>query len=126
MTYCHEVVESRGWPGLGREVRQICQEVGLPDINIQNVLKKDVKKAIQMSHHEDMLGQFENSRKLQDIKNDNFSTLQDYFNDKNLENSRMKFKIRTKMLEKIPGNFIDKYKNQENGLKCNLCPEEMT
>ena len=76
-----------------------------------------------MSHHEDMLGQFENSRKLQDIKNDNFSTLQDYFNDKNLENSRMKFKIRTKMLEKIPGNF--KNKNQENGLKCNLCPEEM-
>ena len=63
----------------------ICQEVGLPDINIQKVLKKDVKKAIQMSHHEDMLGQFENSRKLQDIKNDNFSTLQDYFHDKNLE-----------------------------------------
>ena len=52
--------------------------------------------------------------------------LQDYFNDKNLENSRMKFKIRTKIIEKIPGNFKNKYKNQENGLKCNLCPEEMT
>ena len=25
--------ESRGWPGLGREVRQICQEIGIPDIN---------------------------------------------------------------------------------------------
>ena len=38
----------------------------------------------------------------------------------------MKFKIRTKMLEKIPGNFKNKFKNQENGLLCNLCPSEMS
>ena len=30
------------------------------------------------------------------------------------------------MLEKIPGNYKNKYKNQENGLKCNLCPDIMT
>ena len=30
------------------------------------------------------------------------------------------------MLERIPENFKNKYKYQENGLKCNLCPEEMT
>ena len=72
------------------------------------------------------MGQFEGSRKLQDIQNDDFTKIQDYFNDKNLNNARMKFKIRTKMLEKIPGDFKSKYKNQENGLKCNLCTEEMT
>ena len=108
MTHFHEEVESRGWPGLGREVRQICQEVGLPDINIQNILKKDVKKAIQMSHIEDMLGQYENSRKLRDIENDNFSTLQDYFTDNNLANSRMKFKSQTEMLKKFPENYKKK------------------
>ena len=30
------------------------------------------------------------------------------------------------MLENIPGNFKNKYKNIENGLTCDLCPEEMT
>ena len=38
--------ESRGWPGLGREVRQICQEIGIPDINCHLVRKKDIQKAI--------------------------------------------------------------------------------
>ena len=52
--------------------------------------------------------------------------MQPYFNDKNLDSARTKFKIRTKMLEKIPGNFKNRYKNQENGLKCDLCPAEMT
>ena len=73
-----------------------------------------------------MMGLFEGSSKLQDIKNDDFSAIQGYFDDKNLENARTKFKIRTKMLEKIPGNFKNRYQNQENGLKCNLCPEEMS
>ena len=30
------------------------------------------------------------------------------------------------MLEIIPGNFKNKYKNSENGLKCDLCMDEMT
>ena len=30
------------------------------------------------------------------------------------------------MLDKIPQNFKNRYKNQENGLKCDLCPAEMT
>ena len=72
------------------------------------------------------MSQFEGSKKLEDIRNDNFRVLQGYFNDKNLENARLKFKIRTKMLEKIPGNFKNMYKYQENGLKCKFCPEEMT
>ena len=73
-----------------------------------------------------MMIQFDTSKKLQDIKHDNFHELQDYFNDKSLENARMKFKIRSKMLQNIPGNFKNKYKFKENGLKCNLCPNEMT
>ena len=30
------------------------------------------------------------------------------------------------MLEKIQGNFKNRYKNQVYGLKCNLCNEEIT
>ena len=75
-----------------------------------------------MSHIEDMLGQYENSRKLREIKNDNFSTLQDYFTDNNLANSRMKFKSQTEMLKKFPENYKKNHKNKENVMKCNLCP----
>ena len=73
-----------------------------------------------------MISLFEGSSKLEDIRHDNFSQIQDYFNDKNLETARMKFRIRTKMLEKIPENFKNKYRNQEKGLQCNMCPDEMT
>ena len=85
-----------------------------------------MQKAISNSHFEDMMTQFESSSKLQDIKNSNFKEMQSYFNDRNLENSRMKFKIRTKMLQKIPGNFKNLYKNVENGIKCDFCVEDMT
>ena len=122
----HQEAQLRGWPGLGRDVEQICTNIGIPNINNHNISKRDIQKAIRNSHYEYLMGQFEGSRKLQDIQNDDFTKIQDYFNDKNLNNARMKFKIRTKMLEKIPGNFKNKYKNQENGLKCNLCTEEMT
>ena len=118
--------ESKGWPGLGQEVRQICTAIGLPDINQHQVGKKDVQKAITASHYKNMMSLFEGSRKLEDIRHDNFSSFQDYFNDKNIETARMKFKIRTKMLEKIPGNFKNKHRFDQNGIKCNLCPADMT
>ena len=118
--------ESRGWPGLGREVRQICLDIGIPDLNKYQVRKKDIQKAIQKSHYSDMISLFEGSSKLEDIRYDSFSQIQEYFNDKNLETARMKFRIRTKMLEKIPRNFKNKYRNQENGLQCNMCLDEMT
>ena len=44
----------------------------------------------------------------------------------NLEHSRIKFKIRTKMLQKIPGNFKNLYKNVDNGIKWEFCVEDMT
>jgi hypothetical protein len=122
----YQEAEYRGWPGLGKEVTQICQNIGIPDINIHVTRKSDIQKALKISHHNHMIGQFVGACKLADIKNDNFLNIQSYFNDKDLESARMKFKIRTKMLERIPGNFKNKYKFQENGLKCNLCSEDMT
>ena len=42
--------------------------------------------------------ELEASKKLQDIKNCDFSCLQPYLNDKNPQTARTKFKIHTKML----------------------------
>ena len=73
------------------DVRNICTEIKIPDLNLNKITKKDLQKAISKSHYEDMMIQFESSSKLQDIKNSNFNEMQGYFNDRNLENSRMKF-----------------------------------
>jgi hypothetical protein len=47
----YEESRVKGWPGLGQEVSEICQEVGLPDINNVRVPKSVVKKAI-WDHHQ--------------------------------------------------------------------------
>ena len=42
---CKEVLEvqvAMGWPGLTREVREICMKVGLPDATKKYVCKKDI------------------------------------------------------------------------------------
>ena len=118
--------EANGWPGLGKEVTEICRQIGIRDINKYKVDKREIQKAIEKSHYEDMMEQLEGSKKLEDIKHCNFQQMQEYFNEKNIENSRLKFKIRTKMLEKIPGNFKNKYKHNKEGLKCRFCTEDMT
>ena len=122
----YEVAEENGWPGLGRDVRQICEQIQIPDLNKYNQRKQEIKKAIAHANYESMMQQFEGSRKLEDIKFDDFTNMQEYFNDRNLERARMKFKIRTKMVETIPCNFKNKYKNVPNGLKCKFCPDDMT
>ena len=122
----YQQAETNSWPGLGSEVRQICEEIQIQDINKYNVGKKEIQQAVYEAHYKAMLNLFEKSKKLQDIKNDNFRGMQSYFNDKNLANSRMKFKIRTKMVEKIPGNFKNRYKFSESGLNCSSCKIELT
>ena len=122
----YQEAEDNGWPGLGKDVRQICLNIGIPDLNVHYMRKSYIKNAILKSHYDDMISQFDESKKLQDIKNDNFMEVQEYFNDKNIESAILKFKIRTKMVENIPGNFKNKLKNIKNGLKCNYCEDDMT
>ena len=118
--------EANNWPGLGSEVRQICTEIQIRDINKYNVGKQEIQQAIYEAHYKAMMDLFQNSKKLKDIKEDNFRGMQAYFNDKNLSKSRMKFKIRTKMVENIPGNFKNRFKFNETGLNCFSCKVEMT
>ena len=51
----YEEAEENNWPGLGRETRQICQELQIPDINKNKMLKKHLQLAIQKSHYEGMM-----------------------------------------------------------------------
>ena len=101
-----------GWPGLWQEVKEICYEVGIPDVNDVVVSKTDIKTTIVNHHMKDMKEQMERSSKLADIKNDDFSIEQSYMNDKSIAVGRTAFKIRCKMIKDIPGNFKNKFRKK--------------
>ena len=51
--HCKQIYEegkAKGWPGLGKEVSEICKAINIPDVNNEGVQKAAVKKAI-FNHH---------------------------------------------------------------------------
>ena len=38
---------AQGWPGLAIETRKICEEIGISDINQNDITKKDIMKAVK-------------------------------------------------------------------------------
>ena len=40
-----EAHQANQWPGLSAEVKDICLELGIPDINTNNMSERDIKKA---------------------------------------------------------------------------------
>ena len=62
------------------------------------------------------------------MKDEDFSSVQEYFHGKYVENIRMAFKICSKMVNEIPGNVKNRYKNKKEELVCKYCSknEEMS
>ena len=65
------------------------------------------------------------SSKLEDIQNEDCRCIQPYFLDKSVSNTRLAYRIRTKMVEKIPGNYKNMFKKSNEGLKCSHCEEDV-
>ena len=122
----YKEADINNWPGLATEAQAICEQIKIKDITKQETPKEDIKEAIFEEHHSNMMKQFESSKKLKDIQGDNFRQIQEYFKDKNIASSRLKFKIRSKIVEKIPGKFKIRYKYNEEGLNCSHCKVEFT
>ena len=120
----YEESRARGWPGLGEEVTQICREINIPDVNNVWVTKEEIKNAIKNHHYQDMKKELDDSKKLMDIKDEDFSEVQDYFREKSVWKTRMAFKVRTKMLTEIPANVKNKFKKKgDDGLVCTYCKQ---
>ena len=123
---CRKIYEEgkvKGWPGLGKEVTEICQALNIPDVNDSVVSKAVIKGAIFAQRYEEMKQIISKMKKLDPIKTEDFTEVQNYFNEKPIDNGRMSFKLRSQMLEDVPGNFKNKYKNDKEKLKCQYCPE---
>ena len=121
----YEESMDKGWPGLGKEVRDICSELGLSDLNSSEVTKEEIKEAIKHHHYKDMKAELDKSKKLSDIKHEDFSKVQNYFNGKSVEDTRMAFRVRSQLVPKIPCNFKNKYKKSASGLTCIYCKENV-
>ena len=104
-----------GWPGLSKKVSKICENIGIPDVNYNFVPTNDIKDAISGHHYADMKGELEKSSKLEDIKHEDFWKPQAYMEDKSIENGRCAFRIRSKMVDSIPANFKNKFRNYLEG-----------
>ena len=119
-----------GWPGLAEEVKKICSEVGLPDVNLIEVKKEKVKEMIYYHHYKDIKEQIQRSSKLDKIKHEDFRKAQSYMEDRSIDRCRTKFWIRTEMMKTFKDNFRSKYRERERGdeeddpgLQCKDCSE---
>ena len=74
-----EECKSRGWPGLGEEVTDICKEIGIADVNVVNVAKHDIKDAIWNHHQGDIKTGLTTSKKLKEIQGEDFFEVQGNF-----------------------------------------------
>ena len=44
----NQTADDKGWPGLSKEVRQICAEIGIPDINFHKIRKEEIQLSINI------------------------------------------------------------------------------
>ena len=100
-TLCKQIYlegESNNWPGLGQEVREICQILDIPDANKEFINKSEIKNAVFNHHYKEMKEEVMKMKKLDPIKHEDFKEAQKYLYDKSIENGRMAFKVRTQMI----------------------------
>ena len=58
----------KNWPGLAREVSEICEELSIPDINIHDIPDSQIKKAVYNHHYNKMIDDITNSKKSTKMK----------------------------------------------------------
>ena len=116
-----------GWPGLYVETTKICKTIGIPNVNTNISSKQMIKDAIFRHHYQEMKVEISKSKKMEKIKNEDFSKIQPYMMVKSIQQARMSFRIRCELVENIKGNFKTKYlrlptENQEKDkLACIYC-----
>ena len=108
-----------GWPGLVKEVFDICEEIMIPNVMEDDVPKRIIKEALIFHNCQEIRMEIETKKmkKLKDIKNEDFSETKQYMKKKSISESRTQFRIRTNMLE-LRGNMKGSHKNDLSCLGC--------
>ena len=114
------------WPGLASEARDVCERLGVENVNntffTKNEFKNLVTKACRRVNETSLRSAMEGKTKLQDLVTENCD-LKDYFSEKSLSRAREMFRIRTHMND-LKGNFKHDVKNVAGGIACVACGAE--
>ena len=113
---------ANGWPGLYMETTTICDILDIPNVYKNNVSNEAIKDAIFSNIQMEIKLELLKSKKMENVKDDDFTKFQPYMMEKSLQQARMSFKVRCQMVETIKGNFKAKYKAEgDEKLKCGYC-----
>ena len=80
-----------GWPGLTREVQEICKTVGLPDVTKKYLCMKEITEHIQYYDMKMAKEEMADKEKCQVIRNRDCCYVQPYMYEKSVLQSRMEF-----------------------------------
>ena len=105
-----------GWDGLTREVVDICHKLGLPNACTEFVYREEVAEAIMVNHLRNLKEEY-GMEKLKHLKDTDIRYMQPYMKFASLENARIEFKFRVRMLDNR-ANMGKKYKSKA----CPHCP----
>ena len=108
------------FPGLVQECLNHLRELKLQNINLKNVSKNEVKKAIKIKNEEELrndIGKLEKVKKYATEK----CELKNYFKDLNLDEARAIFKHRAKMTQYTKRNFKNDPQYRHALWKCSSC-----
>ena len=100
--YARELLEEEqlhSWGGITQEVKDICQEMGLPNATQQFVSRQEAKEAISLHHLITIKKEMEGKRKCDQIYKRDIRKMQEFMLDKSLENARMEVLWLTDMLD---------------------------
>ena len=106
-----------GWPGLVKECKKICEDVGLKHDHGRVSDKHDIEECIFYHNYKEMKQELASYKKLEEIKDEDFREAQNYLEIKAVSKVRMAFRIRSKMLKKKKLNF----KSTHSDLNCDKC-----
>ena len=99
---------TQGYLGLVKEMVNICKEIGLKNICIEDVSKNDIKIAVRLHHLKCLKEEMKDLEKCSDLLKQDLSKPQSYFTSKSMEESRVSFRVQVRMID-CPGNMKGKY-----------------
>ena len=119
------IATQTGYPGLLREYIELCTQYNLPCVRkiSKQRWKRLVSAAILKENKTQLLHEIQTKYKKLDyeqLKNENFE-IKDYMKNLRLGNARLKFRIRTKMVENIAFNFSSDPVHVSRLWRCTHC-----
>ena len=100
--YSRQILEEQllmGWEALAKEAKELCVQLGLPDVSQKDIHREDIKAAVMYHNVKKLKEEMGPLKKLDLIKYTDCRKMAPYMTEKSLENSRLEFLWLTDMLD---------------------------